>query len=141
MLPVKFKNWLNVNNNASIIRGRNLIMSRICIFTFNIITTNKNNTAIAPTYIIINSKPKKSAPKIKQIAAAFRKVRTKKRIEWTEFSDRNTNRCILIYLTMQRPKKISISIKKTTKENSARQEIFTRWPWTQSAIKKKATST
>jgi hypothetical protein len=38
--------------------------------TFNIITTNKNNTAIAPTYIIINANPKNSTLKMNKIIAA-----------------------------------------------------------------------
>ena len=63
---------------------------------FKSIITNKNNTAIAPTYIITINKPKKSAPKIKQIAAAFKNVNTKKRIECTEFSDKNTNNAEII---------------------------------------------
>ena len=83
---------VKVKQITNIIMGKNFAKPNIWIFTFNIIITNRNNTAIAPTYIIISNKPKKSAPNIKQMAEAFKKVRTKNRIEWTEFSDKNRNK-------------------------------------------------
>ena len=43
--------------------------------------TNKNNTAIAPTYIIIKVKPKNSALKRNNIAAALQNVKIKKRTD------------------------------------------------------------
>lgn len=84
-------NSVKIITHTIMIRGINLKTPKTCIFTFNIIITNKNNTAIAPTYMIIKSSPKKSAQKIKHIAAAFKNVKTKNKIECTVFSARKTN--------------------------------------------------
>jgi len=48
---------------------------------FNIITTNKNRTATAPTYTIRRVIAKNSALKIKNIIAALKKVKIKNRTE------------------------------------------------------------
>tara|TARA_B110000093_G_scaffold117047_1_gene125349 strand:+ start:3532 stop:3852 length:321 start_codon:yes stop_codon:yes gene_type:complete len=58
--------------------------------TFNIITTNKNNTAIAPTYTIIKIKPKNSALNKNKIPEALQKAAIKKRTECTGFCDNMT---------------------------------------------------
>ena len=48
---------------------------------FNIITINKNNTAIAPTYMIKNIKPKKSIPNKIKITALNKKEQIKNKTE------------------------------------------------------------
>lgn len=53
------------------------------ILTFNIITTKRNKTAIAPTYTIKNKKEKNSAPKIKSKQAILQNTRIKNKTEWT----------------------------------------------------------
>lgn len=69
-------------------------MLKLTILTFNIITTNKNKTAIAPTYIIMNIKPKNSTLKRKRIIDELKKVNIKKRTECTGFSDKKTKRLL-----------------------------------------------
>jgi hypothetical protein len=56
----------------------NLFISR---FIGNIIITKRNNTATAPTYIIINIRPKKSILNINNKIAALQKTRIKKTTE------------------------------------------------------------
>lgn len=53
--------------------------------------TNKNKTAIAPTYIIIKIKPKNSTFKRNKMAAALQKVKIKKRTDSIEVFERETN--------------------------------------------------
>jgi hypothetical protein len=57
---------------------------------FNIIKTNKNKTAIAPTYIIKNIKGRYSTSKRKRIHEISQKHRIKKRIEKIGFLERTT---------------------------------------------------
>lgn len=54
---------------------------------FNIIITNKNNTATAPTYTIMNNKAKNSAPKITKSPETFKNTNIKLKIEYTGFLD------------------------------------------------------
>jgi hypothetical protein len=50
------------------------------VFKSSIITTNKNKTEIAPTYIIINNKPIKSCPNriIEKLAVTNTKIKKNK---------------------------------------------------------------
>ena len=57
-------------------------------------TTNKNNTAIAPTYIIIKIRPKNSAFKINKIADALQKAKIKNKTEWIGFIEIKTNKLL-----------------------------------------------
>jgi hypothetical protein len=57
---------------------------------FNIIITNKNNTAIAPTYTITKVKPRNSAQNKNNNMAAFKKVKIKNMIDSIEFKDKQT---------------------------------------------------
>ena len=61
-------------------------------FISNIIITNKNNTAIAPTYTIINNKGKNSDCKIKRIPADEKKLITKLITECIGFCNNTTNK-------------------------------------------------
>ena len=54
---------------------------------FNIIITNKNNTATAPTYTIMNNKAKNSAPRITKSPETFKNTNIKLKIEYTGFLD------------------------------------------------------
>ena len=56
-----------------------------CCATFNIITTNKNNTATAPTYTINSIIPKNSAPTIIKRQPTEIKSNIKKKTELTVF--------------------------------------------------------
>ena len=58
-----------------------------CCATFNIITTNKNNTATAPTYTIKSIIPKNSAPTIIKRLEILIKSKIKKKTECTVFFD------------------------------------------------------
>ena len=72
--------------NATVIPIGTIEKIDICIelvLTFNIITTNKKSTAMAPTYIIKNIKEKNSAPKINNKLATLQKTIIKKRTECT----------------------------------------------------------
>ena len=51
----------------------------------SIITTNKNNTATAPTYTIIKIIAKNSAPTNTKIPAALIKLKIRNKTEWTGF--------------------------------------------------------
>jgi hypothetical protein len=53
------------------------------VLMFNIIITNKNNTAIAPTYTINNKKAKNSAPNKIKIPITLQKTVIKNNIECT----------------------------------------------------------
>jgi hypothetical protein len=53
------------------------------VFIFNIITTNKNSTAIAPTYTIKNIKEKNSAPRTSSKPATLQKTTIKNNTECT----------------------------------------------------------
>jgi hypothetical protein len=53
--------------------------------------TNKNKTAIAPTYMIIKIKPKNSTLKRNKIAAALQKVKIRKRTDSIEVLEKETN--------------------------------------------------
>lgn len=55
------------------------------ILTFNIITTNKNKTAIAPTYTIKNKKDRNSAPSSNKILAVLQNTTIKNKTEYTAF--------------------------------------------------------
>ncbi len=57
---------------------------------FNIITTNKNNTAIAPMYIIKNNIPKNSTPNNIKSPAELKNNKTKKNIQYIVFFDKIT---------------------------------------------------
>ena len=50
-------------------------------FIFNIITTNKNKTAIAPTYTIIKTNAKNSSLNIRRIKEALQNVKIKNKTE------------------------------------------------------------
>ncbi len=58
-----------------------------CSATFIIITTNKNNTATAPTYTIKSIIPKNSAPTIIKRQPTEIKSNIKKKTEWIVFLD------------------------------------------------------
>ena len=58
-----------------------------CCATFNIITTNKNNTATAPTYTIKSIIPKNSAPTIINKHPTEIKSKIKKKTEFTVLLD------------------------------------------------------
>lgn len=60
--------------------------------TFNIITTNKKSTAIAPTYIIIKVKAKKSTLNKNKIAEELQKVNIRNKTECTGLSETKTNK-------------------------------------------------
>lgn len=60
------------------------------VFTFNIITTNKNRTAIAPTYIIIKNRAKNSTLNMNKIKQALQKVKIRNKTEWTTLSENIT---------------------------------------------------
>ena len=55
------------------------------ILIFNIITTNRNNTAIAPIYTTRNSIAKKSSPNSNSSPDALTNTRIKNRTEYTGF--------------------------------------------------------
>ena len=79
------ENWFSKIKNIKIQIG---IIEKKWIFheltlIFNIITTNKNKTAIAPTYTMINIKDKNSAPRSKSKLATLQKTKIKKRTECT----------------------------------------------------------
>lgn len=57
---------------------------------FNIITTNKNNTAIAPTYTIKSKKAKNSAPNKIKIPVILQKTVIKNNTECTAFDKQIT---------------------------------------------------
>lgn len=59
---------------------------------FNNITTNRNNTAIAPTYTIKIKKAKNSTPKIKAKQELRKNIKTKAKIECTGLLVNNTNK-------------------------------------------------
>jgi hypothetical protein len=59
--------------------------------TFNIITTNKNKTATAPTYIIISNIAKNSAPNNINNPAELKKAKISQRTECTGWRERVTN--------------------------------------------------
>jgi hypothetical protein len=59
-------------------------------FIFSIIKTNKNRTAIAPTYIIKNIKGRYSTSRRKRMQEISQKHRIKKRIEKIGFLERTT---------------------------------------------------
>ena len=69
---------MNDINNGKTIKYKELISKT---FTFNIITTNKNNTAIAPTYMITNSIPRKSILNNSKIADETQKDSIKNKTE------------------------------------------------------------
>ena len=50
-------------------------------FIFNIITTNRNRTAIAPTYTIMKTNAKNSSLNISKIKEALKKVKIKNKTE------------------------------------------------------------
>jgi hypothetical protein len=56
------------------------------VFILNIITTNKNRTAIAPTYTINNRKPKNSAPNKIKMPDILQKTVIKNSTEWMAFA-------------------------------------------------------
>lgn len=55
------------------------------IRTFNIITTNKNKTTIAPTYKTKNNIAMKSTFNVKNNIVVITKIKTKNNIEWIGF--------------------------------------------------------
>jgi hypothetical protein len=81
----------NKRNETNLDLG-NLEDKRFCslILTLNIIITNKNKTAIAPTYTMIKVNPKKSTPNRKRITAALKKVKIRKSIDSIELTEDET---------------------------------------------------
>ena len=62
-----------------------VVLSRSSFFTFSIITTNINNTAIAPTYTIKKTRPINSACRNINISEELAKTSIKKTTEWIGF--------------------------------------------------------
>lgn len=91
MLKVsKFKFKLLVICKAKLIKIRKLTgvvdqnsALKVDVLIFNIITTNKNKTAIAPTYTISNRNAKNSAPKSSKSPATLQKTTIKNKTECT----------------------------------------------------------
>jgi len=68
------------------------ILLNECILIFNIIITKRKRTAIAPTYIIIKSTPKKSILNINKIEAAVQNVKIRNKTECIEFEEKKTKK-------------------------------------------------
>jgi len=62
------------------------------VLTLSIITTNKKRIAIAPTYIIIKTRAKKSTVNKKSIQDAQQNVKIKNRIECMGLEAKKTNK-------------------------------------------------
>ena len=77
----------------------------VFIFIFNIIITNKNKTAIAPTYTIINKKEKNSTPNNNSKHAKLKNVNTKKSTECTAFRSVITKNAVVSPLKPNKPNK------------------------------------
>lgn len=60
-------------------------MSPSIFLTLTIMTINRNRTAIAPKYMIMNTNPRKSQPIKKKIIDALKKVRIKNNTELIGF--------------------------------------------------------
>ena len=97
----KIKSLNSIKDSSSKKKKPKIIVINIYLYTkmfaltnliFSNITTNKNRTATAPTYTIIKSIAKNSAPKITSKQALLKKTKIKQRIEWTGFFDMITPR-------------------------------------------------
>jgi hypothetical protein len=62
-----------------------MLLSSSIFCIFNNITINRNNTAIAPTYTIINNKPKKSTLSNIKIIEVLKNVLIKNKTEFIGF--------------------------------------------------------
>lgn len=69
-----------------------ILLNESSAFTLIIITTNKNKTATAPTYIITKITPKNSTLKKNKTAAALQKVKIKKITELIGLVAKATNK-------------------------------------------------
>ena len=67
----------------------------------NIIITNKNNIVIAPTYIIITTKPMKSKFKDIKNPELYKNTKTNQNIEWTGFVE------VIVIITDANNKKVN----------------------------------
>ena len=93
MLNKKNKaNKCKTKRNETNLDLENLEDKRFCslIFILNIMITNKNKTAIAPTYTMIKVNPRKSTQKRKRITAVLKKVKIKKSIDSIELTEDDT---------------------------------------------------
>jgi uncharacterized protein YpbB len=79
---MKLKNIVNPIGNID-----QLLALKTVVFMFNIITTKRNKTAIAPTYTIKNKNAKNSAPKSKRRPATLQNTKIKKSTECTAFDN------------------------------------------------------
>ena len=74
------------------IKGAYNIFNKENTLTFNIITTKRKSTAIAPTYMMIKIRARKSTLNKKSMADELQKVNIKNNTEWTGLSETKTNK-------------------------------------------------
>ena len=97
-----------------IIKGEFAVGSSKLLFTSNIITTNKNKIATAPTYTIIKIRLKKSIVNRNRIQAEQQKVNIRNKTECIGLADKNT----------KKPQKQKISNRKKCKLNISKLKTF-----------------
>ena len=93
MYNTSFNNGINKNSKKNNPTGIYLIrfLFKLADFDSNIIIANKNNTAIAPTYITIKSKAKNSHSKRSNSKDENKKQPTKNNSEKTGCFDKTTS--------------------------------------------------